>query len=149
MISLGSHSALLMRARRHAGIAEQRLARAPKARGARRTSRLRAGSPLLDDPAIGINDSAPDLRATAHRQTTLARIRPLPCLELLRADAPAPHHHDLGRAGRLGPVAGWAGECPLRSGAEDMGPDLVLGHTHQACCDGHLLLDISRKVPRS
>ena len=85
---------------------EQRLARAPqKARGARRTIQLRAGSPLLlDDPAIGITDSAPDLRATGHRQTTLARIRPLPYLELLRAEAPAPHHHDLGRAGRLGPV---------------------------------------------
>src|SRR3954452_16610602 len=27
-----------------------------------------------------------------------------------------------------------------------MGPDLVLGHAHQACCDGHLLLRISRKV---
>ena len=82
---------------------EQRLARAPQK--ARRTIQLRAGSPLLlDDPAIGINDSAPDLRATAHRQTPQARIRPLPYLELLRADTPAPHHHDLGRAGRLGPV---------------------------------------------
>src|SRR5215217_9452578 len=59
---------------------------------------------LLGDPAIGINDSAPDPRATAHRQTTQARIRPLPCRELFRADAPAPYHHDLGRAGRLGPV---------------------------------------------
>jgi hypothetical protein len=63
---------------------------------------------LLGDPAIGINDSAPDPRATAHRQTTQARIRPLPCRELFRADAPAPHHHDLGRAGRLGPVPGRA-----------------------------------------
>src|SRR4051794_33343486 len=27
-----------------------------------------------------------------------------------------------------------------------MGPDLVLGHAHQACCDGHLLLRISRKI---
>jgi len=40
---------------------EQRLARAhQKARVARRTIQLRAGSPLLlDDPAIGINNSAP------------------------------------------------------------------------------------------
>src|SRR3954452_9198037 len=30
-----------------------------------------------------------------------------------------------------------------------MGPDLVLGHAHQACDDGHLLLRISRKVLRS
>src|SRR5215213_11855106 len=31
---------------------------------------------LFDNPAISINDSAPDRRATAHRQTTQARIRP-------------------------------------------------------------------------
>src|SRR5215210_2716236 len=33
---------------------------------------------LFDDPAIGIDDSSPHLRATAHRQATPARILPLP-----------------------------------------------------------------------
>src|SRR4051794_16771709 len=69
-----------------------------------------------------------------------------PCRRSLRAEAPAPHHHNVGRAGQLGPVPGRARECPLRSGAEDRGPDLVLGHTHQTCDDGHLLLRISGKV---
>src|SRR4051794_34929687 len=35
---------------------------------------------LFDDPVIGIDDSSPHLRATAHRQATQARILPLPCL---------------------------------------------------------------------
>src|SRR5215208_1187318 len=35
---------------------------------------------LFDNPAISINDSAPDLVATAHRQATQAGMLPLPCL---------------------------------------------------------------------
>ena len=52
--------------------------------------------------------SALDLAHHSAPQTMQARIRPLPCRKLFRADAPAPHHHDLGQAGRLGPVAGRA-----------------------------------------
>src|SRR5687767_11048886 len=36
---------------------------------------------LFDNPAISINDSAPDLVATAHRQATQAGMLPLPCLD--------------------------------------------------------------------
>ena len=63
---------------------------------------------LFDNPAISINDSAPDRRATALPSNDAGPHPPLPCLESFRADAPAPHHHDLGRAGRLGPVPGRA-----------------------------------------
>src|SRR3954469_12509059 len=36
---------------------------------------------LFDDLVISIDDSAPDLRATAHRQAAQARMLPLPCLQ--------------------------------------------------------------------
>src|SRR4051794_27569526 len=35
---------------------------------------------LFDNPAFSINDSAPDLVATAHRQAAQACMLPLPCL---------------------------------------------------------------------
>ena len=146
-----------MRARRNAGMTEQRLARAPqKARVARRTSRLRVGSqggtPTHTSSIIRPSAST-TARQTAAPQHTVKRRRP--------ASAPSPASNYSGPTRRRrttttwGERVGWAQSRAGResarfgSGTEDMGPDLVLGHAHQACCDGHLLLRISRKVLRS
>src|SRR4051794_15259455 len=80
-----SHEALLMRARRNAGMTEQRLALAPQAtRTARRTSWVKAGSPTRSSSIIWSSAST-TARQTAAPQRTVKRRRPasapLPCLD--------------------------------------------------------------------
>ena len=110
-----SHEALLMRARRNAGMTEQRLARAPqKARVARRTSRLRVGSqggtPTHTSSIIRPSAST-TARQTAAQQHTVKRRRPASAPPLpriipgRRAGAAPPRP---GASGSAGPVPGRA-----------------------------------------